>query len=201
MSKNAMDMNSLVGKSYNYLKRLFGERVEIPGYFILPESGKPTDEIANEGEFVSIKPTAQQSDSSQIIANGNILADIHKYDITPTFVSQLLGPPDMAQVNSLVVPDASQNPDTSQSPDGSQSPDASQSSDASQSPDTSQIASNPIGQPKSIPTGINTIETNDADTVISSEAKPIEEAKVAPNKEIASDKEGVAPEKESKPTS
>jgi hypothetical protein len=94
MSKNAMDMNFLVGKSYTYLKRLFGDRVNIPGDFILAEQSEKSlsdeDKDKDEGDegFVSIKSKAEQVGSSQISANGKVLADVEQYEMTPTFVTQ-----------------------------------------------------------------------------------------------------------------
>ena len=38
MSKNIMNMNFLVGKSYMYLKRLFGDLVNIPQDFIINDN-------------------------------------------------------------------------------------------------------------------------------------------------------------------
>ena len=89
MSKNAMDMNFLVGKSYTYLKRLLGDRVSIYGDFILSEqSGKPDSSSEGQEEFVNVKSTAAEIGSSQIMANGKVLVDIEHYDMTPTFITQ-----------------------------------------------------------------------------------------------------------------
>jgi hypothetical protein len=89
MSKNAMDMNFLVGKSYTYLKRLLGDRVSIHGDFILSEqSGKPDSSSEGQEEFVNVKSTAAEIGSSQIMANGKVLVDIEHYDMTPTFITQ-----------------------------------------------------------------------------------------------------------------
>jgi hypothetical protein len=91
MSKNAMDMNFLVGKSYTYLKRLLGDQVSIPGDFILSnQSGQQSTstEVESQEEFVSIKSTAAQVGSSQITANGKVLVDIEQYDMTPTFSTE-----------------------------------------------------------------------------------------------------------------
>jgi len=91
MSKNAMDMNFLVGKSYTYLKRLLGDQVSIPGDFILSnQSGQQSTstEVESQEEFVSIKSTAAQVGSSQITANGKSLVDIEQYDMTPTFSTE-----------------------------------------------------------------------------------------------------------------
>jgi len=89
MSKNAIDMNFLVGKSYTYLKRLFGDRVSIPGDFILSAQTEPPVS-SSEGQegFVSVKSTAAQVGSSQIVANGKVLVDIKEHEITPTFITQ-----------------------------------------------------------------------------------------------------------------
>jgi len=91
MSKNAMDMNFLVGKSYTYLKRLLGDQVSIHGDFILSnQSGQQSTstEVESQEEFVSIKSTAAQVGSSQITANGKSLVDIEQYDMTPTFSTE-----------------------------------------------------------------------------------------------------------------
>jgi len=89
MSKNAMDMNFLVGKSYTYLKRLFGDRVAIPGDFILAaQTEQPVSSSEGQEGFVSGKSTAAQVGSSQIVANGKVLVDIKEHEITPTFITQ-----------------------------------------------------------------------------------------------------------------
>jgi hypothetical protein len=89
MSKNAMDMNFLVGKSYTYLKRLFGDRVNIPGDFILANQSEQYGQTFEEdNNFLSVKSKAEQVGSSQIISNGKILADIEQYNMNHTFINQ-----------------------------------------------------------------------------------------------------------------
>ena len=106
MSKNAMDMNFLVGKSYTYLKRLLGDQVLIPGDFILSnQSGQQSTstEVEEQEEFVSIKSTAAQVGSSQIIANGKVLVDIEQYDMTPTFSTERVKGTPLAGLENAVM--------------------------------------------------------------------------------------------------
>ena len=106
MSKNAMDMNFLVGKSYTYLKRLLGDQVLIPGDFILSnQSGQQSTstEVEEQEEFVSIKSTAAQVGSSQIIANGKVLVDIEQYDMTPTFSTEKVKGTPLAGLENAVM--------------------------------------------------------------------------------------------------
>lgn len=86
MSKNAMDMNFLIGKSYTYLKRLFGDRVNIPSDFIVNDITESNSQ--KEEEVVSVNSKASEVGNSQIIADGQILADVEQYVMTPTFLTQ-----------------------------------------------------------------------------------------------------------------
>jgi hypothetical protein len=88
MSKNAMDMNFLIGKSYTYLKRLFGDRVNIPSDFIVNDITESNSQKEEEEEVVTVNSKASEVGNSQIIADGQILADVEQYVMTPTFLTQ-----------------------------------------------------------------------------------------------------------------
>lgn len=79
MSTKLLDMNSIIGTSYSFLKKLFGDRVSVPEVFV-EHITKPTDkEGEGEGYYQDddasrIPPGNQPTGDNILIDNGKVIA-------------------------------------------------------------------------------------------------------------------------------
>jgi len=110
MSDKGFNINKLITKSYKYLKKLFGNAVQIPAEFDVEvdNTKKPEEGLAEQQEKVTVTTTATGLAPSYITANGELLAEISELDVDNLTVSS--SAPDLINISTVTSDTFSKTP-------------------------------------------------------------------------------------------